>query len=273
MPLRRLLGRDAVLSALVIGSVVPDFWYFLPFALKRSETHNLAGFFWFCLPVGLLLYLAWHALVRRSLVELLPAPLAGRLAGSGFAQAGLPRAPVAAVIGSLALGALSHLVWDAATHDGRFVDRVLPALDAAVFSIGAYQAYGYSLLQHASTLAGLALLGWWGWRWFRDAPLAAAPPRRFSPAAANAMLAAIAVAIAWIAASAAAVIWLQRPGLVESRELAKIAFGHAGAAALLALGAYAIAWHALGFVRGERGPGAGRCSPPRPSSSPSRRRR
>ena len=268
MPLRRVLGRDAVLSALVIGSVVPDFWYFLPFALKRADTHSFAGFFWFCLPVGLVLYLAYHSFAKRPLLELLPQPLALRLAGSGLAQPGLPRASAAAVIGSLALGALTHLVWDAATHDGRFVDRVLPGLDASVFAIGAYQAYGYSLLQHASTLAGLALLAWWARRWFREAPRAPLPLRRFSPGAATAVLVAVAVATAWIAASALAVMWRQHTGLIVSRELAKIAFGHAGGAALLALLAYALSWHALGRVKAERGPGAARSSPPKPSSSP-----
>ena len=268
MPLRRVIGRQAVLSALVIGSVVPDFWYFLPFPLKRADTHSFAGFFWFCLPVGLLLYFAYHALVKRPLLELLPRALALRLAGSGFAEAGLPRASVRGVIASLALGVVTHLVWDAITHDGRFVERALPALDAAVFSVGPYEAYGYSLLQHASTLAGLGLLAWWTRRWFCDAPLAPVPPRRFSHGAATAMLAAIAIAIAWIAISAVAVMWQRHTGLVQTRELAKLAFGDVGAAALLALLAYAVAWHALGLFKAARGPDAARCSPPRPSSSP-----
>ena len=246
MPLARVLGRQAVLSALVIGSMAPDFRYFLPFDLKRADTHSLSGFFWFCLPVGLLVYFVYHALLKSPMLELLPRPLAMRIAGCG--TAGLPRASLRGVIASLALGVVTHLVWDATTHDGRFVDRVLPALDAAVFSIGPYEAYGYSLLQHASTLAGLGLLAWWGRRWFRDAPVAPLPRPRFSRGAAMVMLGAVAVAIAWIAASAAAVIWHQRAGLAETRELAKAAFGHAGATALLALLAYALGWHALGRI-------------------------
>jgi Domain of unknown function (DUF4184) len=49
--LARPMGRFAVPSALVIGSVIPDLWYFLPF-VGREASHSPAGLFWFCLPAG-----------------------------------------------------------------------------------------------------------------------------------------------------------------------------------------------------------------------------
>lgn len=271
VPLRRALGRKAVFSALVIGSMVPDFWYFAPFALTRADTHGVAGLFWFCVPAGVLVYLAYHAIVKVPLFELLPEGLARRLAAGPAGSPGFPRASAFIVVANLFLGALTHLAWDALTHQGSVVDRV-PALRARLFSIGSYEAYGYSVLQHASTVAALVLLVWWSWRWWRLAPLAP-PPRNASPALAVAVLGGVAAIVLWIGFGAFAEAWQQRPGIVETRDLAKAAFGQAGAAVLLSLLAYGVAWHAVGRLRGAGGPGAARWSRRRPSSSPWRRRR
>jgi len=89
LPLVRPMGRFGVTSALVIGSMIPDAWYLVP-GLARAGSHSLAGLFWFCLPLGFLLYLLWN----------------GRQ----------PRAPFCAVAASLLVGALSHFAWDAVAH-------------------------------------------------------------------------------------------------------------------------------------------------------------
>lgn len=246
VPLRRALGRKAVFSALVIGSMVPDFWYFAPFALTRADTHSVAGLFWFCVPAGVLVYLAYHAIVKVPLFELLPEGLARRLAAGPAGAPGFPRAPAFIVVANLFLGALTHLAWDALTHEGVVVDRV-PLLRAPLFSIGAYEAYGYSVLQHASTVAALALLAWWIWRWWRLAPLAPAAARGLPRAIAIAMLGAVTFTVAGIGFSALAAAWGQRTSLAETRHLAKAAFGQAGGAVLLSLLAYGIAWHATRY--------------------------
>jgi hypothetical protein len=89
LPLVRPMGRLGVTSALVIGSMVPDAWYLVP-GLVRADSHSFEGLFWFCLPVGFVLYLLWT--------------------GSR------PRASAAAVAVSLLAGAATHLAWDGLTH-------------------------------------------------------------------------------------------------------------------------------------------------------------
>ena len=96
IPLVRPMGRFAVPSALVIGSVSPDLWYFVP-ALERADSHSPAGLFWFCLPVGFAVYFAFHLLLKEPLLALAP-----RFAA--FYRPGLPRAPLYAV-------ALSLFTW------------------------------------------------------------------------------------------------------------------------------------------------------------------
>jgi hypothetical protein len=151
LPLVGPMGRFAVPSALVIGSIVPDLWYFVP-SVNRLDSHSPAALLWFCLPVGFLLYALFHRVLKEPLIALLSPRLAG------FTSPGLPAAPWHAVAASLVAGALTHIVWDALTHSN----------DHAV--------HGHNWLQHASTALGTAVLAWWIWRKLRRAPAIPAAP-------------------------------------------------------------------------------------------------
>ena len=151
LPLRRPLGRWAAASALAIGSVMPDFAYFLPFGPTRPESHSLAGLFTFCLPFGLLVYAAFHLLVAPLGYALAPARLRGRL-GDDWREGRWPRVPPGAVIVSLLAGSVTHLVWDSFTH-ARAVPA-LPVLGEPLFTLAGYTVRRYSVLQHGSTLLG-----------------------------------------------------------------------------------------------------------------------
>lgn len=139
LPLARPMGRLAVPSALAIGSVVPDLWYFVPF-VSRVDSHGLAGLLWFCLPVGLSVYAIFHLLLKDPLIALLSPRL------GAFSSPGLPTARWHAVVVSLLVGAATHQVWDALTHSNDFA------------------VHGHNWAQHASTVLGTVVLAWWGWR-------------------------------------------------------------------------------------------------------------
>src|SRR5919204_4142590 len=152
LPLFAPLARFTVPSALVIGSVVPDLWYFVPHMI-RAESHSVAGLIWFCLPVGVLIYMVYHIIAKEPLAALLPQALAARV---GMPRALLPEASWLAVIFSVLIGALTHLAWDALSH--------------------AHAVDGVNVLQHTSTVLGTAFIVWWCWRKLRDAPA-----RRLAP--------------------------------------------------------------------------------------------
>lgn len=155
LPLPRLMGRFAVPSALAIGSITPDLWYFVPF-VERHESHSLAGLAWFCLPASLLLYALFHLMLKQPLIALLSPRL------RAFTPARLPAAAWSAVIVSLLAGALTHLAWDALTHSHD-------------------EAWRHNWLQHASTACGSLVLCGWIWRKLRRTPPAASalsPPAR-----------------------------------------------------------------------------------------------
>jgi hypothetical protein len=157
LPFSRPLARWRLLSAAVIGSMAPDFGWFLPSRPARFETHSLDALLTFCLPVGLAAYWLFQWLVKPPIMELLPPGAYGRWQVSA-APADLKslRQWLFAALGILA-GALTHLVWDAFTHEGARGVRMIPALDDAV-DIGGRLFYGPYLLQDGSSVIGLAAI-------------------------------------------------------------------------------------------------------------------
>ncbi len=153
--LPRVLGRHAAPSALAIGSVIPDAWYFLPF-LGRDDSHSLGGLLLFCLPAGWFVYAAFHLILKQPLLALLPPALGARL--GRWTRSGLPAAHWGAVMVSLSAGALTHYAWDAFTHPGIVVAAL--HLDQVV-RVGPYALKAHQVLQHASTLFGGALVAAW----------------------------------------------------------------------------------------------------------------
>jgi hypothetical protein len=152
LPLARLMGPLAVPSALAIGSILPDLWYFVPLA-TRDQSHSIPALLWFCLPLGAAAYFLFHLLLKQPLIALLSPRL------GAFACAGLPRAPWHAVAASLVAGALTHIAWDSLVH--------FPHPPS---------------LQHASTVLGTAVLAGWIWRRLRKARVPAGT-LRLSPVA------------------------------------------------------------------------------------------
>jgi hypothetical protein len=165
LPLRRYL----VLSALVVGSLAPDFRYFLNLAPRGHIGHSLKGIFIFCLPVGLAVLWIFQRIMKLPLISLAPRSHQQRLAklAKPFRWGGAGR--FALILASLLLGAISHLAWDAFTHDNGLVVRNVPDMRVPLEEFGTHRPL-YNVLQHGSSLLGLAILVFWYWRWFKRTP-------------------------------------------------------------------------------------------------------
>ena len=72
LPLTYLPRRWFSLTGLIIGSLTPDFEYFIRMTPYSLYSHTLSGLFWFDIPLGLLLCFIFHNLVRDSLCSNLP---------------------------------------------------------------------------------------------------------------------------------------------------------------------------------------------------------
>jgi len=158
LPFSRPLARVRLLSAALIGSMAPDFGWFMPWRPARFETHGAISLFTFCLPVGLAVYWIFQRLIKPPLIELLPPGAYGRWREwSAPADYASLRQWILAGCGVLG-GAITHLVWDAFTHEGARGVRMIPALDDQAFSIGGLHLAGARLLQDANSLAGLIIV-------------------------------------------------------------------------------------------------------------------
>jgi hypothetical protein len=162
LPLRRLTKGALPLAALMIGSMSPDFAYFVPGdATDRVETHSFAGLFWFCWPVSIALWLVFVRVLEQPTLALLPSNWRTRFAASNREMTfhTLALASVAVI-----LGATTHLIWDGFTHRGTATVHALPALHGVVFHYGRWPIRWFVVLQHLSTLFGLLVLAIWAWR-------------------------------------------------------------------------------------------------------------
>jgi hypothetical protein len=159
-----LARRGYVLSALSIGSLMPDLGYYLPL-LDKSYGHTFAGLFISDLPAGLIFLWLFHCLLKTPLLSLLPVEHQRRLIipARGFSFGPMRR--FLTVIVSLFVGSISHLIWDSFTHEYGWVVRRMAMLSS---SIGPIPVYKY--LQHGGTILGLALLVYWYINWYRQAP-------------------------------------------------------------------------------------------------------
>ncbi|GGW59789.1 DUF4184 family protein [Streptomyces griseoloalbus] len=147
-------GRGPLVPAVLIaGSFAPDLTYYaasvLPGAMEFGDvTHAFWGVFTVDVLIAWALVGLW-LLVREPLVALLPRGRQGRVAA--LLRCGAPRARVRPSLParwyvSAALGALTHVVWDAFTHLDRWGMRVFPVLgrEIAGSPLYWYMQYGGS---------------------------------------------------------------------------------------------------------------------------------
>ncbi len=201
------------LAALMIGSMSPDFAYFLPVGLARGSTHNLTGIVSFCLPAGLALWLLFVRVLERPTIELLPSPWRERVPRSDpLSWRGLGLAGIAVI-----LGAITHVIWDAFTHAHTFITDAFPAMRAEVFRIYGSRVRVYFILQVLSSVFGLLALAAWARNLRHRAPRAtpASEPRSSLTDRARAIAAGAIVATSVVTALACYAAFASFP--IESR--------------------------------------------------------
>lgn len=154
LPLTYFSKKWFSLTGLVIGSLTPDFEYFLRMRIKSNYSHTLDGLFWFDLPLGLLLAFLFHDIVRNSLFENLPTFFKSRF--SAFRQFdwnGHFKKNWFVVVISILIGASSHILWDSFTHENGYFVQTIPTLSNTIDLFGR-QIPILKILQHSSTIIG-----------------------------------------------------------------------------------------------------------------------
>lgn len=141
-------------SALVFGSMAPDFEYFLRGRPIGEIGHSLTGFFTFNLPLVILLYLIYRACIQQHLINHLPVCLQ-YTANQRTSKSKLFNVMVFSY--SALFGMLTHVVWDSFTHKNGFMVTQISIL-AEIMPLFGLQIPLYKYLQHGSTLVGITLI-------------------------------------------------------------------------------------------------------------------
>lgn len=241
--------KPLVVSALVAGSLAPDLLYLDPvyrlatsvsgdFTLTR--THS-----WSAVPgldplLAAVMLLIWYALLRRPLLALAPARLAGRF---GPVAKWASMRYLAWAYLSTVIGAATHVLWDGLTHEGELFGFPIAALRAEAIT----GMSGGRVLQYVSTALGAVCLLWWGWRWWRRTEPG---PRGEGLAPRTRWWVTILLTLVVLVAAGIELVQVGIPGLAETGEteypVRSLLVGAASGLAL-GIGAYTVLWH--GWLR------------------------
>ncbi len=132
-----------------------------------SYGHTVPGIFVFDLPVSLVVLWLFHAYVKQPSTVFLPRAVRSRLNTCDEAFAFWPLSRLANIVLSILVGACTHVAWDAFTHNSFWPYKHLSILRRIVHLPVLGDVGVYKLLQHGSTLFGLAVLAIWILHWYR----------------------------------------------------------------------------------------------------------
>lgn len=154
LPLRYLPVKWFSLTGLIIGSLTPDFEYFIRMRVQSIYSHTVLGIFWFDLPLAILLAFLFHNLVRDPLFFNLPKSFQSRiLTFTEFDWNLYFKKNWIVVLISILIGIASHLLWDGFTHNHGYFTEQFSGLKN-VFVIYGNQIPAWKIAQHLSSLIG-----------------------------------------------------------------------------------------------------------------------
>lgn len=159
-PIWLLSKRKLDLLALAIGTMIPDLQYFIYLKPVRTIGHSLPGVFIEGVPCSLVLLLVFHWVLKYPLLALAPSHVAERLPPlSRFSL--FPLSQLLIIIVSIAIGGISHILWDDFTHSTGWFVVNFPLLQVKILSLPLYK-----FLQYGSGIFGLFALSVWFAIWF-----------------------------------------------------------------------------------------------------------
>src|SRR5690606_111807 len=137
LPLTFLPRRWFSVTGLVLGSMAPDFEYFIRLKVQSYYSHTWIGLFWFCLPLTLLLAFIFHIIVRNDLIDNLPPVLKNRLVVfKHFQWTEYFKSNVLVVLVSSLFGVITHIIWDSFTHQHGYSVEAIDALQHKFMLVG-----------------------------------------------------------------------------------------------------------------------------------------
>jgi hypothetical protein len=152
------------LASLTIGSMIPDADYFILLYPSKTIGHTFLGIFIQGIPYSITLLLVIRYVLLRPLLALIPLLLAQKISPPKK-YFPLKISELLNIVLSIAIGAATHLIWDAFTHAG----------DSGVHAEFLKSTVGlphiYELLHYGGSTFGLVALSCWLVNWLHRAEL------------------------------------------------------------------------------------------------------
>ena len=165
LPFRR---SRLILSALIVGTTAPDLEYFVHLSRDDRFGHTLHGVFLQSLPLALITLWLFHKYAKKTLIGMTPAGVRDRFPDQSepFQFGGPSR--FALILLSILIGMATHIAWDLFTHANTVLYRHWPIL-REILNVPIFgQIPIYKILQHGSTIVGLAVLFAWFTSWYKE---------------------------------------------------------------------------------------------------------
>lgn len=158
LPLLRKARPWMSATGLILGSMAPDFEYFLRLRPGGGYGHSLLGLLLLDVPLTLVVVGLFHGIIRKPLVRNMPTFLRNRLGRFNKHAWPISNLWSPRLILGIIIGGLTHIAWDDLTHSRGPVARHFsplyhPVLEKPLFV----------WLQYASSLVGILAILLYVW--------------------------------------------------------------------------------------------------------------
>lgn len=149
-----LKNKKLSATALIVGSMSPDFEFFFRMKTQSEFSHTFLGIFLVDFPLSFIVMFAFHEVIKKPLLNNLPFYFQQRAEElKELNWVNYFKNNVVIVLVSLFLGAVSHFFLDSFTHlDGYFVERI-PFLNLEI-----YATPMYTIAQYLTSIIGLGFI-------------------------------------------------------------------------------------------------------------------
>lgn len=146
--------RAISVFGLILGSMAPDFEYFLRLKPASMGGHTVAGMFFLNLPICIVIAVLYMNLLEDGLIQLLPDFIAQKWPRFGRSVKTYAIAEWLNFVFWTLVGMLTHIGWDAFTHSSGYFVGDFSVLTSNL-EVGQLSLPLYKVLQHGSSILGL----------------------------------------------------------------------------------------------------------------------
>jgi hypothetical protein len=170
LPLRKICGKRTNFCAAILGSIAPDFGYYIHFWNLSSFAHTLLGSVLVDVPISLFFLLVLIK-IQRPVANLFPQPHKGFWIATTInddRQFSWTPGTTATLLVFILVGTWSHIAWDSFTHSSGWCVLAAPLLFMHIVKIENIEIPVFKLLQYGRSLFGIAAILTFYWRSLRD---------------------------------------------------------------------------------------------------------